>query len=981
MRRIFCRVILALCALVTTAHAVAPVPLAGGGVTSLPAIVTGAASATAPVPMPIPRPVNWSETLERVASGVISIRVDGTRAFDTEWNLSSQATGFVVDAERGLVLTNRHVVMAGPVVAQGVFLNNEEVELVPVYRDPVHDFGFFRYDPSKLRYITPHAFVLDPSGAQVGRDIRVVGNDAGEQLSILAGTIAKLDRSAPSYGKNQYNDFNTFYFQAASSTSGGSSGSPVIDIFGRVVALNAGANDNAASSFFLPLDRIARALELIRAGQPVSRGSLLAIFRHKPYDELRRLGLPDATEQTMRVAFPRGTGMLVVDEVLPGGPADGILAPGDILLSVNGRLLNGFVALERDLDDHVGADLALLVQRGDDVLDVEVVPADLHAVTPAAFVEVGGAVVHELSYQQARHMYVPPRGIYVASPGYLLSVAGIPRGAVITELDGTPVPTLAAFEQVLEQVADGDLLRIRFFTAGDPQRSSLRVVNMNRGWFPSRVCRRDDVLGYWPCRALAPGPAPSALTAATTRVPRYTNPRASALAPALVMVNFDMPYTISGVAELHYHGTGLIVDAERGLVVVDRNTVPVAMGDVRLTFGGSLEIPGEVAYVHPLHNLTLLHYDPALIGDTPVRSAEFVRDLPEPGERVWVVGLRADHRIASQGTEVASVDAAEFPLSRSFRFRDTNLETVSVVNAPPVDGVLADAQGRVFSTWSSFAYQEGRQLVQTTKGIPIDIVLEMLERYRQGQALRSLEAELWPIPLSSARQLGLPPEYIAGLEARQDARPQVLKVMRLVAGSPAAEHLETGDLLLAVDGRPVASFRDVERAVDKANVRLTVLRDGALRDLDVATVPLSGLGVDRAVVWSGALLQAPHRALAAQRGIEPYGVYVSYFGYGSPASRHGLYAGRRIVEVDGQPVPDLDAFLAAVSGRGDRDAVRLKIVAWNGATDVITLKLDLKYWPAYELRRSEAGWQRIELDSTEFGIMAGEPAVPANGGH
>ena len=61
----------------------------------------------------------WTNTLERISSGVVSIRVDSTRAFDTEWNSSSQATGFVVDAERGLILTNRHVVTPGPVVAEG----------------------------------------------------------------------------------------------------------------------------------------------------------------------------------------------------------------------------------------------------------------------------------------------------------------------------------------------------------------------------------------------------------------------------------------------------------------------------------------------------------------------------------------------------------------------------------------------------------------------------------------------------------------------------------------------------------------------------------------------------------------------------------------------------------------------------------------------------------------------------------------------
>ena len=98
---------------------------------------------------------DWSETLERISSGVVSLKIDATRAFDTELNQTSQATGFIVDAENGLILTNRHVVTPGPVRAVALFLNQEEVSLTPVYRDPVHDFGLFRFDPAALRYIKP----------------------------------------------------------------------------------------------------------------------------------------------------------------------------------------------------------------------------------------------------------------------------------------------------------------------------------------------------------------------------------------------------------------------------------------------------------------------------------------------------------------------------------------------------------------------------------------------------------------------------------------------------------------------------------------------------------------------------------------------------------------------------------------------------------------------------------------------------------
>jgi S1-C subfamily serine protease len=906
---------------------------------------------------------SWDRTLDRITTGVVSIRIDSTRAFDTERNESSQATGFVVDARRGLILTNRHVVAPGPVRAQAIFQNQEEVDLVPVYRDPIHDFGFFSYDPADLQFIVPAELPLVPEAAQIGRDIRVVGNDAGERLSILAGTIARIDRQAPNYGRGNYNDFNTFYLQAASSTSGGSSGSPVIDIEGRVVALNAGANTDAASSFFLPLDRVRVALAALQEGRAVARGTLLTEFVHKPYAELRRLGLNRETEAIMRAANPQQTGLLVVEQVIPGSAAAALLRPGDILVKVDDQLIAEFVPLAALLDAKVGEPITVVIERGGEQIEHRIVVDDLHAITPSEYIEYGEGIFHNLSYQQARHFYRPISGVYVANPGYVFGTAAIPRASLITAIDREPIDNLDDLQRTLEAIPEGAQVSVRFIGFDDPQSEKQRIIINDRDWFPSARCRRDDTTGEWPCVPLTLTPRIAEFEVQETTFPIEGERHVQRIRPSLVLVNFSMPYTVSGVSDRYYYGTGLIADVERGWVVVDRNTVPVAIGDVRLTFAGSLEIPGRVEYIHPLHNLAVVTYDPRLIGATPVASARFAAQPLEAGRGVSVVGLAPDHRVMSQSTEVASVAHASFPLSRTLRFRDTNLEAVTLVNGPTdFDGVVVDDQGRVLAMWASFAYQTGRDLTQINMGIPADLIVDMLAQMRAAQPIRSLEVEWQPMPLATARKLNLPESWASRYEAHNPQRRELLSVSSTVAGSPAEDVFRSGDILLSIDGETANTFREVERETQQPQVDVGLFREGEEIAATVAPVALDGLGIDRAVLWAGALVQAPHRELAAQRGLDLGGVYVSYFNFGSPASRYGLFAGRRIVAVDGQPTPDLEMFVAAVRGLSHGQAVRLDTISWNNVPEVITLKLDNNYWPSYELKREDYDWQRYSLE-------------------
>ncbi|MDH5262843.1 MAG: PDZ domain-containing protein, partial [Gammaproteobacteria bacterium] len=393
-------------------------------------------------------------------------------------------------------------------------------------------------------------------------------------------------------------------------------------------------------------------------------------------------------------------------------------------------------------------------------------------------------------------------------------------------------------------------------------------------------------------------------------------------------------------------------------------TVPIAIGDVKITFAGSLEVDGKIEQLHPLHNFAMVSYDPKSIGDTPVKSAVLNTTPLQPGDDVWVVGIKGDHQLVHQQSTVSSVDPLVLPLSKTLRFRDSNIEGIDLVTAPSdFDGVLVDKKGRVLASWSSFVMQSGGDSAQFNRGVSSEVIKQFLDTVRDGKPFYSLEAEFVYAPLFAARKMGVDEEWIARLEKNNPQRRRALSIIRLVADTAAARMLKNGDLLLAVDGKVVTSYSDLEKAVQKPEVVVTVWRNDKELEFTIQTAALSGRGIDRAVSWAGALLQDPHRAMAAQRGIATDGVYVAYFSYGSPATRYGLWAGRRILEVNETPTPDLQAFIDVVKNIEHRESVRLKTITWNGTAEVITLKLDNEYWPAYEIRRKDNGWMRLDLGS------------------
>ncbi|TVU28235.1 hypothetical protein EJB05_19744 [Eragrostis curvula] len=1014
---------------------------------------------------------DWRRALSRVVPSVVVLRTTAPRAFDTEVAGASYATGFVVDKSRGIILTNRHVVKPGPVVAEAMFVNREEIPVYPLYRDPVHDFGFFRYDPSAIKFLKYDEIPLAPEAASVGLEIRVVGNDSGEKVSILAGTLARLDREAPYYKKDGYNDFNTFYMQAASGTKGGSSGSPVVDCQGRAVALNAGSKSSSASAFFLPLERVVRALNLICDSwdafgtKPESvyipRGTLQVTFHHKGFEETRRLGLRSETEQIVRVVSPSGeTGMLVVDSVVPEGPAHKHLEPGDVLVRINGEVVTQFLEMETLLDDSVGRKIDLEIERGGNPLTVKLEVEDLHSITPNHFLQISGAVIHPLSYQQARNFRFKCGLVYVAEAGYMLSRASVPRHSIIKKLAGEDIAHLDDLIAVLAKLSRGARVPLEYVKYTDRYRnkSVLVTIDQHEWYAPPQLYTRNDATGLWTAKsAMSPESPFIASACRASQVDTNSNSvlSLSESSPMDLKCQYDSENLADGCIKMQtddeivvdgsHSSEDSIVERKRRRVdeeIAADGTLP-SYGDPENVEGSALRhssnaegtdlartVSSNASLAERVIEPALVMFEVSILYWTRIARksqplvtyavkavSQMIKHAsysdyrsvsadaaPDPalrrGDSVYLIGLSRSLQATSRKSIVTNpctavnIGSADCP-----RYRAVNMEVIELDTdfGSTFSGVLTDEQGRVQALWASFSTQikyggSSSEDHQFVRGIPIYAISQVLEKIVSGTQgpfrlingmrrpmpfIRLLEVELYPTLLSKARSYGLSDNWVQALAKKDPVRRQVLRVKGCLAGSKAEKLLEQGDMILAINKEPITCFLDIEKAcqeLDKSvgsdgTLNMTIFRQGKEIDLIVGTDVRDGNGTTRMVNWCGCMIQDPHSAVRALGFLpeEGHGVYVARWCHGSPVHRYGLYALQWIVEVNGQPTPDLETFIQVVKGLEHGEFVRVRTVHLNGKPRVLTLKQDLHYWPTWELsfEPETATWRRRTIKALE----------------
>ncbi|KAF2765287.1 Peptidase, trypsin-like protein [Teratosphaeria nubilosa] len=936
----------------------------------------------------------WQATIEKVVRNVVSIHFCQTCAFDTDSAVSSEATGFVVDAERGYILTNRHVVGAGPFWGYCIFDNHEECDVYPVYRDPVHDFGILRFDPKKVKYMPLTQLELRPDLAKVGSEIRVVGNDAGEKLSILSGVISRLDRNAPEYGEG-YSDFNTNYIQAAAAASGGSSGSPVVNIDGFAVALQAGGRaDGAATDYFLPLDRPLRALQCIREGKFVSRGTIQTQWVIKPFDECRRLGLSADWETKVRAEFPKETGMLVAEVVLPRGPANEKLEEGDVLVKVNGELLTQFVRLDDVLDSSVGGRVKLLIQRGGLDVEVTIDVGDLHEITPDRFVSVAGASFHNLSYQQARlyAVAIKGNGVYCCEASGSFRFEGSESGWLVQSVNHMPTPDLDTFVQVMKDVADRSRVVVTYKHLRDMHTLNTSIMLVDRHWHKKmRQAVRNDITGSWDFKDLYDPVEP------TAPVPRKANfiqmdgarhPQAVDIIRSFVRISAMMPLKLDGFPKARKIGFGLVIDAEKGLVVVSRAIVPYDMCDISVTIADSIIVDGKVVFMHPLQNYAIIQYDPSLV-QAPVKSAKLATKPIKQGEQTIFFGFNQNLRPVVASTVVTDITTVAIPASASTpRYRAVNLDAITVdtsLSGQCGSGVLVAEDGTVQALWLTYLGERSGNSgkdVEYHLGFATPALLPVIEEVKSGGRpdLRILNLETQTVQMSQCRIMGVEESWIERVEREDPERHQLFMVRKVDAGNTGG--LTEGDIILTLNDKLITRVSDMDLMYTNKTLKAVIIRKQQQMELEIPTVPTSELETDRVVVFCGAILHRPHHAIRQQISKVHSDIYVSARVRGSPAYMYGLAPTNFIMAVNAVPTPDLESFVRETNKIPDNTYFRLKIMTFDNVPWVATMKKNEHYFPTVEFSKDPSvreGWKRRTYEDGRVKRGEGE-LMPEGGG-
>lgn len=259
-----------------------------------------------------------------------------------EKEVNATGSGVVVDALRGYVLTNNHVV-EGTSAVQITTKDGRQFSAKVIGRDPPTDVAVLQVqNPTGLKALS----FGDSDALEVGDFVLAIGNPFGLGQTVTSGLVSALGRTG--LGKQGYEDF----IQTDAAINPGNSGGALVSLRGELVGINSAiispAGGNVGIGFAIPVNMARKVMEQIIASGRVERG---------------RIGV---SLKDIHPSVNKGTNQgAVIAEIAPDSPAEKAgLRKGDIVTAVNERPIRTAAQLRNTIGlARVGDDVKLTLLR------------------------------------------------------------------------------------------------------------------------------------------------------------------------------------------------------------------------------------------------------------------------------------------------------------------------------------------------------------------------------------------------------------------------------------------------------------------------------------------------------------------------------------------------------------------------------------------------------------------------------------------
>jgi len=374
---------------------------------------------------------------------------DPNQTFDTTGNdtmasAESLGSGFIISAD-GLVVTNNHVIEG----ADSVIVYLTDGTRLPariVGEDSKTDLAVLKVQAGRK---LPFVQFGDSDSAAVGDWVMAIGNPFGLGGTVTLGIVSARNRDI------QQGPYDSF-IQTDASINEGNSGGPLFDMSGKVIGINTAIIAQGEASlgigFAIPANLASPVVDQLVSFGVARRGWIGVDVQ----------GMTDDIAASLGLGNPHGA---LITDVTRAGPADGLLRPGDIITSFDGKPVMQMHDLPRLVAEaNIGKTVDVEIERGTGTQSIRLVVGELKgdekpaAVTTraappapgvqATFEDLVGFVLAPIDAVK-RHLYGLPnsrQGLVVTAvkAGSDAYNQGLIAGMVVSEVNEQPVRSLSA---------------------------------------------------------------------------------------------------------------------------------------------------------------------------------------------------------------------------------------------------------------------------------------------------------------------------------------------------------------------------------------------------------------------------------------------------------------------------------------------------------------------------------------------------------